>query len=119
MNERETVRTRGRLCRSCPDCSGRSRIFSAFVNVLMLTGSLYMLQIYDRVLPSRSEETLLALTMLVAALFTFMGVLDYVRGRVAARIGAIVQSRLDGRVFRATLRRSVLSSERSQAGLRA
>ncbi len=89
-------------------------IFSVFVNLLMLTGSLYMLQIYDRVLPSRSEETLLALTILIAALFTLMGVLDYARGRVSARIGAIAQSRLDGRVFRATLRRSVLSSERSR-----
>ena len=58
----------------------------------MLTGPLYMLQVYDRVLPSRSEETLLALTLLIAALFAFMGVLDYVRSRVAARIGATVQA---------------------------
>jgi len=89
-------------------------VFSIFVNLLMLTGPLYMLQIYDRVLPSRSEETLLALTMLVAALYAFMGILDYIRGRVAARIGAMAQQRLDGRVFRAVLRRSVLSNERSR-----
>ena len=62
-------------------------IFSCFVNILMLTGPLYMLQVYDRVIPSRSEETLLALTVLIAALFAVMGVLDYVRGRVAARVG--------------------------------
>ena len=89
-------------------------IFSFFVNVLMLTGSLYMLQIYDRVLPSRSEETLLALTLLVAALYSFMGILDYARTRIAARIGATMQARLDARVFNAVLRRSVLSSERSK-----
>lgn len=89
-------------------------VFSAFVNILQLTGSLYMLQVYDRVLPSRSEETLLALTLLVGALFAFMGMLDYARGRVAARIGVLAQNRLDARVFRATLRRSVLSSERSK-----
>lgn len=89
-------------------------IFSAFVNLLMLTGPLYMLQIYDRVLSSRSVETLLALSVLVAALYAIMGVLDYARGRVAARLGATVQSRLDSRVFRATLRRAVLSSERSR-----
>ena len=94
--------------------SGPSAIFSVFVNLLMLTGPLYMLQIYDRVLPSRSEETLLALTILIAALYGFMGLLDYVRGRVAARIGATVQARLDARVFRAGLRRSVLPSERSK-----
>lgn len=106
--------------------SGMSRlfwtigVFSVFVNLLMLTGPLYMLQIYDRVLPSRSEETLLALTILVAALFALMGILDHVRGRVAARIGATAQSRLDARVFRATLRRSVLASERGRpaTGLR-
>jgi len=89
-------------------------VFSAVVNILMLTGSLYMLQIYDRVLSSRSEATLLALTLLVAGLFIVMGVLDYVRQRVAARIGVIAQTRLDARVFRATLRRSVLPSERSR-----
>jgi PrtD family type I secretion system ABC transporter len=95
-------------------------IFSFCVNVLMLTGSLYMLQIYDRVLPSRSEETLLALTILVTALYGLMGLLDYVRGRIASRIGATAQARLDARVFNATLRRSVLASERSRpaSGLR-
>ncbi len=89
-------------------------LFSFFVNLLMLTGPLYMLQIYDRVLSSRSVETLIALTVLIAALYVIMGVLDYARGRVAARIGAAVQSRLDGRVFRASLRRAILSSERAR-----
>lgn len=89
-------------------------IFSVFVNLLMLTGPLYMLQIYDRVLSSRSEETLLALTILVGSLYAIMGVLDYARGRVASRIGAIVQTRLDTRVFQATLRRSVLPTERAR-----
>jgi ATP-binding cassette subfamily C protein len=78
-------------------------VFSIFVNLLMLTGPLFMLQVYDRVLSSRSEETLLALTVLVAALYTLMGVLDYARGRVLARYGARFQSALDARVFRATL----------------
>ncbi|MFO1106676.1 MAG: type I secretion system permease/ATPase [Amaricoccus sp.] len=89
-------------------------VFSIFVNLLMLVGPLYMLQVYDRVLPSRSEETLLALTILIAALYSFQGMLDYARARVAARIGVLAQSRLDARVFRAVLRRSVVSSERSK-----
>ncbi len=89
-------------------------IFSTVVNILMLTGSLYMLQVYDRVLASGSKETLLALSILVAGLFAIMGVLDYVRTRVAARIGAIVQARLDARVFRAILRRSVMPNERAK-----
>ena len=89
-------------------------IFSTVVNLLMLTAPLYMLQIYDRVIPSRSEETLLGLTVLLTLLYLIRGMLDYVRGRVAARIGATVQDRLDARVFSASLRRAVLSSERSK-----
>ena len=81
-------------------------LFSVFVNLLMLTGPLYMLQVYDRVLGSRSEETLLALSILVAFLFIIMGLLDYARGRILARIGARFQSELDGRVFSAVLRAS-------------
>jgi len=78
-------------------------LFSVFVNILMLTGPLFMLQVYDRVLGSRSEETLIALLILVAGLYALMGVLDYARGRVAARVGAGLQSRLDPRVFGGTL----------------
>ncbi len=80
-------------------------LFSFFVNLLMLTGPLYMLQVYDRVLGSRSEATLVALSALVAFLFLAMGILDHVRGRIMARIGARIQDRLDRRVFSAALRR--------------
>ncbi len=80
-------------------------VFSVFVNLLLLTGPLYMLQVYDRVLGSRSEATLLALSMLVIFLFLIMGILDFVRARVMARIGARVQSGLDMRVFSAALQR--------------
>ncbi len=80
-------------------------IFSVFVNLLMLTGPLYMLQVYDRVLHSRSVETLVALSVLVTALYGLMALLDYARGRVMARVGARFQSSLDARVFEATLRR--------------
>ena len=81
-------------------------LFSIFVNLLMLTGPLYMLQVYDRVLGSRSEETLVALSILVVALFGLMGLLDYARGRILARFGARFQSQLDPRVFRAVLDQS-------------
>lgn len=83
-------------------------IFSVFVNLLMLTGPLYMLQVYDRVLGSQSEPTLWALTGLMVFLFVIMGVLDYARGRVMARIGAKMQERLDRRVFAAALHRMQL-----------
>jgi ATP-binding cassette subfamily C protein len=80
-------------------------LFSIFVNMLQLTGSLYMLQVYDRVLGSRSEATLVALSVLVVFLFIMMGVLDHVRGRVMARIGAKFQHNLDRRVFEASVKR--------------
>ncbi|CUH38813.1 Type I secretion system ATP-binding protein PrsD [Jannaschia seosinensis] len=83
--------------------------FSIAVNALMLTGPLYMLQVYDRVLGSRSEETLIALSVLVAFLFLMMGILDHARGRVTARIGARFQSALDARVFSAHLRRAAVT----------
>ncbi len=78
--------------------------FSIFVNLLMLTGPLFMLQVYDRVLSSRSEETLAALFALVAFLYLMMGLLDYARGRVAGRAAARFLAALDRRVFAATLR---------------
>ena len=62
-------------------------LFSVFVNLLMLTGPLFMLQIYDRVLTSRSEATLVALVGIVAFLFLMMGLLDHARARVLARAG--------------------------------
>ncbi len=74
-------------------------IFSFFANALMLTGPLYMLQVYDRVLGSRSLETLVALSLLVAFLYGIMGVLDFARGRVLARAGLRFLSGLDRRVF--------------------
>ena len=81
-------------------------LFSAFVNLLMLTGPLFMLQIYDRVLTSRSEATLVALAAIVAFLFLMMGLLDHARARVLARVGARFQARLDGRVLGAILTRA-------------
>lgn len=95
-------------------------IFSFFVNLLMLTGPLYMLQIYDRVLTSRSEATLVAISVLVVMLYALSGVLDHARARVMARIGAKFQSLLDRRVFEAVLRRSIAPDERTKpaTGLR-
>jgi ATP-binding cassette subfamily C protein len=95
-------------------------LFSLFVNVLMLTGPLYMLQVYDRVLSSRSTATLVSLTLLIAGLYIIMGVLDYARGRIAARVGALIQTRLDPKVFEAGLNRALVSGERGRpwSGLR-
>ena len=90
-------------------------LFSIFVNALMLTGPIFMLQIYDRVLGSRSVETLVALALLVGFLFLMMGILDTVRGRILARVGAKFQTRLEARVFSATLRSPIAGSQKGPA----
>ncbi|MBD0865498.1 MAG: type I secretion system permease/ATPase [Rhodobacteraceae bacterium] len=93
-------------------------ILSFFANMLMLTGPLYMLQLYDRVLSSRSEATLIALSVLVVFLYGIMGILDYTRGRIMARVAARFQSGLDLRVFDAMIRRSSVGASKSaQTGL--
>jgi ATP-binding cassette subfamily C protein len=86
-------------------------LFSALVNLLMLTAPLYMLQVYDRVLVSRSEETLVALSLLMAFLFLLMGVLDHARGRIMARVGARLQDGLDARVLSAAFRRLTVAPQ--------
>lgn len=93
-------------------------LFSMFANLLMLTGPIYMLQVYDRVLGSKSQETLVALSLLVVFLYTIMGVLDFTRGRIMARVGARFQSALDRRVFDAVIRKSAVAPDlQTQSGL--
>ena len=95
-------------------------LFSAAVNLLMLTGPVFMLQVYDRVLASRSVETLAALFLLVAFLYLLMGVLDWSRNRVMTRVAARFQQRIEGRVFAAALREGAVRQEAEAAtgGLR-
>lgn len=90
-------------------------LFSFFANLLLFTGPLYMMQVYDRVLGSRSEATLAALTGLLIMLFLAMGVLDYARARILARIGAKVQDQLDRRVFSAAMQKLTVAPQDSNA----
>ncbi len=92
-------------------------VFSGFVNLLMLTGPLFMVQVYDRVLASRSVETLTALILLVTFLFIIMAMLDTARGRIMTRCAARLQAGLDRRVFMATLTRSGTDPTDRAAGL--
>jgi len=65
----------------------------------MLTGPLYMLQVYDRVLLSRSMSTLVALSLLMAGLYIFMGLLELIRSRVLVRVGNRIEDELSERTF--------------------
>lgn len=77
--------------------------FSAVINALVLTGSFYMLQVYDRVLPSRSVPTLIGITVLLALLYAAYGALDFARVRALSRIGLGVDRQLRARVIEAVL----------------
>jgi len=79
-------------------------LFSAVSNVLMLTGPLFMLEIYDRVLPSRSVPTLVLLLLLVAMLFAAQGVIDWIRARMMVRIGSALDETLSSRVHQTLVR---------------
>ncbi|TCT22865.1 type I secretion system permease/ATPase [Thiobaca trueperi] len=76
-------------------------LFSLFINLLMLVPSLYMLQVYDRVLASSSASTLVMLTILVVGLFAVMGVLELLRARILVRVSARLDMLLNGRLFTA------------------
>lgn len=89
---------------------GKSRLaflgvgmFSAIINILVLTGSMYMLQVYDRVLPSRSVPTLIGITLLLLVLYAAYGALDFARMRVLSRIGLGIDRQLRARVMDAVL----------------
>lgn len=77
---------------------------SALVNVLYLTGSFFMLEVYDRVIPSRSVPTLVGLCVLALMLYAIQGVLEAIRARVLVRIGMALDEAVSGRVFDATVR---------------
>ncbi|MCX8018639.1 MAG: hypothetical protein N2690_12195, partial [Rhodocyclaceae bacterium] len=75
--------------------------FSLFINLLMLTPAIYMLQVYDRVLASMSDSTLIMLTLLTVGLFAIMGLLELVRSRILIRTGARLDLQLNPRLFHA------------------
>lgn len=76
-------------------------IFSMFINLLMLVPTLYMLQIYDRVLNSRNETTLWVLTILMLSMYALLSGLEFVRSRLLVRAGILLEEKLNSRVFTA------------------
>ena len=73
--------------------------FSMFINILMLVPSLYMLQLYDRVLTSKSEDTLYLLTAIVVVMFITMALLEIVRSKILVKVGNKLDAILSARVF--------------------
>ena len=84
---------------SCRSAFVATALFSGMSNVLMLTGAIFMLEIYDRVLPSHSVPTLVALIILATSLYTALGILDLIRGRILVRVGASLDEAISDRVY--------------------
>jgi ABC-type protease/lipase transport system fused ATPase/permease subunit len=95
--------------RDCRRAFGGVALFSGFVNLLMLAGPLYMLQIYDRVLSSRSVPTLVVLSVFLVGAYAFQGALDLIRSRVVIRAAALLDQHLALTVHRAVIHLAIAS----------
>jgi PrtD family type I secretion system ABC transporter len=89
----------GEALRACRTAFIGVGIMSCMINLLYLTGSLFMLEVYDRVLPSRSVPTLIGLILLAVFLYMAQGILDLIRGRILGRVGTSLDEALNARVF--------------------
>jgi PrtD family type I secretion system ABC transporter len=105
--------------RSCRGAFGVLMVFSLAVNLLLLASPLYMMQLFDRVLASRSGDTLVMLTLITAFAIAVMALLDAIRSQVLVRIGAWLDDRLGPRVFTGALHAALrCDPARAAQGLR-
>jgi PrtD family type I secretion system ABC transporter len=102
------------LFRSCRGAFLGVALLSGLVNLLTLSGSVFMLEVYDRVLPSRSIPTLVGLCLVLLLLYAFQGAFDAIRGRILARVGAALDEDLNQPVFRSILRSSVAAPKAAE-----
>ncbi|MBY0382324.1 MAG: type I secretion system permease/ATPase [Xanthobacteraceae bacterium] len=89
-------------------------IMSSVINLLYLTGSFFMLEVYDRVLPSRSIPTLIGLLILASGLYLVQGILDLLRSRILVRIGSTLDELLSRRVYDTIVRLPLLIGNRGE-----
>jgi ATP-binding cassette subfamily C protein len=104
----------GEALRACRNAFIGVGIMSCMINLLYLTGSIFMLEIYDRVLPSRSVPTLVGLVILAGGLYIAQGILDLLRGRIMVRIGTSLDEALSGRVFETVVRLPLIAGGRTE-----
>src|SRR5947209_14630881 len=103
----------GEALRACRTAFIVVGVMSCMINLLYLTGSIFMLEVYDRVLPSRSVPTLVGLIVLAGGLYIAQGVLDLIRGRILGRVGTSLDEALNARVFQTIVRLPLLVGARN------
>jgi ATP-binding cassette subfamily C protein len=79
-------------------------VLSGLINLLYLSGSIFMMEVYDRVLPSQSIPTLVGLSVIIVVLYLFQGLFDTLRGRIMARVGAAIDEDLSQQIFQGQLK---------------
>ncbi len=99
----------------CRDSFRSAAIFSFFINLLMLLPSIYMMQVYDRVLGSNSISTLLMLTLLAAVLFIMLGALEWIRSQILIRVSTRFDVLLNERLYRVLFRQALVSGGKTSA----
>jgi PrtD family type I secretion system ABC transporter len=104
----------GDALRACRSAFVGVGVMSCIINLLYLTGSIFMLEVYDRVLPSRSVPTLVGLIVLAGGLYIGQGILDLIRGRILGRIGTSLDEALNARVFDTVVRLPLLVGGRNE-----
>ena len=115
MEKRQDVTDLQLALKACTGSFLSVGFFSMFVNLLMLVPPMYMLQVYDRVLTTRSFATLLMLTLVVIFLFAVLGTLELVRSRILVRVGNRLDKSINARLYSAMFRRSVVAQGHQSA----
>ncbi|MES2749749.1 MAG: type I secretion system permease/ATPase [Pseudomonadota bacterium] len=114
-NQGHSARTElGTALNACRSAFIGVGVMSFVINILYLTGSFFMLEIYDRVLPSRSIPTLVGLIVLAGGLYIVQGILDLIRSRILIRIGSALDEMLSRRVYEVVVRLPLLAGNRSE-----
>src|SRR3979411_429454 len=104
----------GNALRACRSAFLGVGAMSCMINLLYLTGSIFMLEVYDRVLPSRSIPTLVGLVILAGGLYVAQGALDLLRGRILVRVGASARGTRNARVFETVVRLPLMVGGRNE-----
>jgi len=104
----------GEALRACRGAFLGVGVMSCIINLLYLTGSIFMLEVYDRVLPSRSVPTLVGLLVLAGFLYLAQGALDTIRGRILGRVGTALDEALNARVFETVVRLPLMIGGRNE-----
>ena len=116
MNNTDSISQLEKALYTCRSAFYTAAFFSLFINILMITPAIYMLQVYDRVLSSSSEATLMVITTIVLFLFVAMGFLEWMRSLILVRVSTKLETLLNTRLFNISFKQSLYSGGKNNNG---